>query len=108
MICTRPDLAFTLSCVSKSSSRPGTKHSTSPAAIKRVFRYLGPWNIVYIRPVSWLPVSDFAADSLLAFFDSYSLLFTFLYVYLLIWPGFLHVFVPSGFAWRFSPGTACT
>jgi len=37
MICTRPDLAFTLSRLSKFSSRPGTKHA---AAVKRVLRYL--------------------------------------------------------------------
>ena len=37
MICTRPDLAYTLSRLSKFSSRPGTKHAV---AIKRVFRYL--------------------------------------------------------------------
>ena len=37
MICTRPDLAFTISRLSKFSSRPGTKHAI---AVKRVLRYL--------------------------------------------------------------------
>ena len=37
MLCTRPDLAFTISRLSKFSSRPGTKHAI---AIKRVLRYL--------------------------------------------------------------------
>lgn len=69
MVCTRPDLAFTLSRLSKFSSRPGTKHV---AAVKRVFRYLvGTENlgISFIMPDSSVSPSlygyidsDFAAD----------------------------------------------
>jgi len=70
MICTRPDLAFTLSRLSKFSSRPGTKHA---AAIKRVLRYLvgtQDMGIAFNIPSSSSPAtnllgysdSDFAAD----------------------------------------------
>ena len=69
MICTRPDLAFTLSRLSKFSSRPGTMHA---AAVKRVLRYLvgtEDLGISYIIPdPSASPLlygysdSDFAAD----------------------------------------------
>jgi hypothetical protein len=37
MLCTRPDLAFALSRLSKFSSKPGEKHA---AVLKRVLRYL--------------------------------------------------------------------
>jgi hypothetical protein len=37
MLCTRPDLAFALSRLSRFSSKPGEKHA---AALKQVLRYL--------------------------------------------------------------------
>jgi reverse transcriptase-like protein len=69
MICTRPDLAFTLSRLSKFCSRPGIKHA---AALKRVFRYLAGTKylgISFNRPdplpnplLYGYSDSDFAAD----------------------------------------------
>jgi hypothetical protein len=68
MICTRPDLAFALSRLSKFVQKPGIKHA---AALKRLFRYLaGTQNlgIVFSKPSSTEPIlhgysdSDFAAD----------------------------------------------
>ena len=69
MLCTRPDLAFTISRLSKFSSRPGTKHAI---AVKRVLRYLvgtQDLGISFIIPdLSVNPKlygysdSDFAAD----------------------------------------------
>jgi hypothetical protein len=68
MICTRPDLAFALSRLSKFVHKPGIKHA---AALKRLLRYLaGTQNlgITFSKPCSINPVlhgfsdSDFAAD----------------------------------------------
>ena len=70
MVCTRPDLAFTLSRLSKFSSKPGEKHA---AALKRVLRYLSftrDMGIAFNIPSSSSPAStllgysdsDFAAD----------------------------------------------
>lgn len=69
MICTRPDLAFTLSRLSKFTSKPGIKHAT---ALKRVFRYLRgtkDMGISFLAPnmtsnsrLYGYSDSDFAAD----------------------------------------------
>jgi hypothetical protein len=71
MLCTRPDLAFALSRLSKFSSKPGEKHA---AALKRVLRYLVGTQDIGIafnkpcpssaasNPLLGYSDSDFAAD----------------------------------------------